>query len=202
MLVSNKHNFVWLHPPKTGGSSLTIALAPYLNNPREPKTGDDSWQARHHIHAMHHQYKDQFAGKRAVMFVRNPWGRVWSLYHSLVNRSRLPLARFVQSIPRMEGSNAIISRPCCWTARANQLTYIGRMETIATDFKRIFGKLTGLEAPELTHYKTGRGTFADYRQEDWLAAFDNDPDSRKRVADIYRQDLEDFRYSEEAMWPS
>lgn len=54
MLISTKHRFVFIHVPKTGGSSITAALAPYLD---DPKPVDESqkkgWQIKHHVGKMH-----------------------------------------------------------------------------------------------------------------------------------------------------
>lgn len=199
MLVSTKHNFVWLHPPKTGGSSLTIALAPYLDDPVGPDLSVPSWQGRHHVGAMHDQYQSQFPGKPVVMFVRNPWSRVWSLCHSVANRNKLPLARFVQSLPSIEGIGSVICKPCSWTAPREKIDFVGKFEHIESDFRNIFEDLVGKESPQLTHHRTGRGVSGDYRHSDWWASYGED--TKKLVADIYRDDLEDFGYSIEETWP-
>ena len=53
MLVSDNHKFVFIHIPKTGGSSMTAVLAPFLRKPKPvPPDGTHGWQDRHHRHSI------------------------------------------------------------------------------------------------------------------------------------------------------
>ena len=84
MLISDSHKFVFHHIPKTGGSSITAALAPYCRNyegeiPTEESFG---WQTRfHHPYYMHHPVRgfesgDIPEGYYSFAFVRNPFEAV------------------------------------------------------------------------------------------------------------------------------
>lgn len=54
MLVSSKYRFVFIHVPKTGGSSITAALAPYLDDPKPVDPSQKrGWQIKHHVGKMH-----------------------------------------------------------------------------------------------------------------------------------------------------
>tara|TARA_Y100000310_G_C20418275_1_gene685402 strand:+ start:635 stop:823 length:189 start_codon:yes stop_codon:yes gene_type:complete len=57
MLRSKKpFKFIYIHVPKTGGSSVTSALAPYLIDPKPvDKTERKGWQIKHHVNKRMHQ---------------------------------------------------------------------------------------------------------------------------------------------------
>jgi hypothetical protein len=89
MLVSDAKRFVGFHTPKTGGSSQTAALWPYLNGcgrhvPRE----EFGWQVKAHIGPMHATVADSWArfGQKRWLdytwfsFVRNPFDIVVSAW--------------------------------------------------------------------------------------------------------------------------
>lgn len=84
MLISDSHKFVFLHVPKTGGSSITAALAPYLRSPQEVVEETRGWQAKHHAGYMHATYAESKSaiprGYKAFAVVRNPWDRYISMW--------------------------------------------------------------------------------------------------------------------------
>ena len=55
MLVSDSHKFILFHYPKTGGSSMTEVLGPYLTpNIRVPEVKFMGWQTNHHYDLIQH----------------------------------------------------------------------------------------------------------------------------------------------------
>ena len=89
MLISDSHKFVFHHVPKTGGSSITAALAPYCRNYEGVVPPDDTpkWQmAFHQPHWMHHPVSGYVAGDipegyYSFAFVRNPFDAVVSAWN-------------------------------------------------------------------------------------------------------------------------
>ena len=90
MIISDSHKFVFHHIPKTGGSSITAALAPYSRNYAGVVPPDDTpqWQmAFHQPHWMHHPVSGYEAGDIpegyfSFAFVRNPFDAVVSAYNT------------------------------------------------------------------------------------------------------------------------
>jgi hypothetical protein len=88
MLISHSHKFIFIHVPKTGGSSFTAAVAPYLEDPK-PVGNGLGWQFKHHtLRAMHigaRQCGDalqKYPRYLIVSNVRNPYSRAVSLWNS------------------------------------------------------------------------------------------------------------------------
>jgi len=155
MLVSTSHKFAFLHPPKTGGSSITEALAPFLDDPKEADPLDRrGWQFKHHAdRQMHSTWTDneKFLKERPhwtiAGFVRNPWCRMTSLYQFLANGGET-FGAFVQRFHDHPGSirghwPAITARE--WLGRAN---FIGRFERLEEEFRRLCHAV-GIDPPEL-----------------------------------------------------
>lgn len=95
MLVSTVHKFIFHHVPKTGGSSMTAALAPLLDNPRPFHGECHGWQSRHHtggIHVPVSQTKNP-NGFVEWGFVRNPFDIVASLWSRAHEGSSTPDGR-------------------------------------------------------------------------------------------------------------
>lgn len=104
MLISHSHHFAFVHVPKTGGSSIFSALAPYGDHPdgywanrglalvgihvnhyapwrlRKFRTHTPAETLRRHLPAG--VFDDLFT----FAFVRNPWDLLVSYYHFLVAR--------------------------------------------------------------------------------------------------------------------
>ena len=83
MIVSTRHKFIFVHIPKTAGSSITTALKPY---------GRDNKLAA--ASTKHETLGELFARQRIAPglyfkfgFVRNPWCRMVSFYFYLRGRA-------------------------------------------------------------------------------------------------------------------
>ncbi len=183
MIISYRHQFVFMHVSKTGGESTSQALLPHL--------GPDDIIVAPPVHThppgIHRLAKhSRLDVIRAVLgheldnffkfgFVRNPWDRVVSFYHyqARVQGERGSFADFLPSgLPRASCTHA-----------TSGLDFVGRFEQLDSDFGAICAKL-GLAAilPRLNVSK--RGSYRSYY----------DAASRTLIADRYAEDIEKFEY--------
>jgi hypothetical protein len=90
MLICDVGRFVFHHIPKTAGSSITAALAPFLRDP-QPVTTGYGWHLRHHVRGlgMHATREEAWTrssrcrppeGYQEVSCVRNPYDLLVSGY--------------------------------------------------------------------------------------------------------------------------
>ena len=160
MLVSDSHKFVFFHFPKTAGSSITAALAPFLKHnfrvPVEWQTPPDvenefmGWQPNHHLDLLQHnpvrecKYPKEYF---AASFVRNPYDLVvsaWHQHHRSLTRQdpnfEQPFTEFV--IKEVASRKDLITRWGCQLdylcdTNGNLLVdWIGRFENLEQDWEK------------------------------------------------------------------
>lgn len=188
------HQCIFIHIPKTGGTSVTTALF-------NKKSG--------HYRSEEFEIFDsrKFNNYFKFAFVRNPWDRFLSAYLYLnkggdnsfdkawsdSNLSEFnSFAEFTNSLTDEKQAANILS----WMHFTPQYLYvcnhksnivvdfIGRFENLNEDYERIRNKLgISSELPHLRKTKSNR--YQDYYTEE----------SRKIVANLYQKDIEIFNYS-------
>lgn len=190
-----KHKFIFLHIPKTGGTSIRGALG-------YPTTG------RSHLPWYVYYSADSVFFDKAFKFamVRNPWDRVVSAYHYLAqggnNANNLSLAReirkyddftdFVKSglsrgafrsnLLFLPQSNFLIDGD-----RGLRVDFVGKLENFSEDFERIAQRLPFNILPVSNLNRSSR-------PHDYMQYFE-DEEVVAAVTEIYRQDIEIFQYS-------
>lgn len=120
------HNYVFIHIPKTGGTSIRDAL--------------DMWPTSKHLTAR--EWREMYpesSGQFSFAFVRNPWDRLISYVHSL--RVRVPWDQ-IDLRPQVD---FILNED-----RNPMVDFVGRYETLAEDFATICDTI-GIETPPLPH---------------------------------------------------
>ena len=209
MLVSFHYDFLFVHIPKTGGTSVRNALAPFATEPlnhwhnRELKRlgvntnvllgNFQSYRYRKHAKISTAQRcipQDVFAGMFKFSFVRNPWDLLVSNYsfirshpnHKRHGRvSKLTFPEFIEfaAFKRIGFQKRAIS-----DAYGNLLVdKVGFFENLNSDFEEITDRLSIVsELPHLNQVPR-----ADYR--DFYTT-----ETRRKVAEIYREDIEVFEY--------
>ena len=140
MLLSDSHKFAFYHYPKTGGTSITAALAPYLRYPQKvPVVERSGWQGRHHLDGIQHA-PIRFvtitppADYLTAVFIRNPFDVVVSAW----NIDQIPFDKFVYEeidsrqhpVLRYTILDSIVD------SAGNLPDFIGRHENMDKDWKK------------------------------------------------------------------
>ena len=209
MLVSFDHNFLFVHIPKTGGTSIRNALAPFAVEPLSYRHNRvltrfgintnvllgnyQSYRYRKHAE-ISTPYRcipsDVFDGLFKFSFVRNPWDLLVSNYSYILNHSdhkryqRVSKLTFPEFVEFAAGKGIGFQKRSISDASGNLLVdRVGYFESMKSDFDEMTDRLMIVaELPHLNHVPR-----ADYR--DFY-----DAKTRDRVAEIYRDDIEAFEY--------
>jgi hypothetical protein len=195
VIVWDEPALVYLRVPKSANSSIRAALPGGVQRRIDIRTLGQ----RHPRHL-------------AFSFVRNPWGRlvsVWAekirnkpvtrgpyvegvhrcfLRRGLPVRAGMPFAEFADlacALPD-ERTEKHLRSQCFYLVRDGALVprFLGRVEEIAEDWAKL-AALAGFEAP-LPHVNPGR-------HADWASYYD--PPLAARVGERYRADVETFGYA-------
>lgn len=205
MLVSDTKRFLFVHVPKAAGKSVRAALAPHAL-PRPPKFHSflrlfgmprDYRRYRFRTHGSLQDAQrilpaEVFSEYFKFAFVRNPWDRLVSSYHYILERQGHPHHRRVQRLGSFsayveyESQRGRFLQYDLLVAIGGELAMdcIGRFETLNRDFARICDRL-GIAAA-LPHANVSRHhLYADYY----------DAHTRDLVSRYWRKDIETFGYS-------
>lgn len=179
-MISDKHQCVFIHIPKTGGQSVEsvfLALnglswetrAPLLLRPNEdPARGPERLahlKAREYV-ACGHIGRRRFDRYFKFAFVRNPWDRLVSEYRYCQLEDDVPFRAFVEERFGETDDNRATRRHVI--PQVEFLTdergdfivdFIGRFEHFQQDFSFVAGKL-GLEGAVLPHRNPSKGNKA------------------------------------------
>ena len=217
MIISESKKFVFFHTPKTGGSSMTAALAPYsIKGSYNPAPeGSHAWQCGYHYSPMHATVAKSW--ERCpnpkcenyfwFAFVRNPFDLVVSAW-------RMRQAIYANPIgvhkKRMERRGL---KPIDAISLEQFLDFeLGEPEFLHTRWTQSHHLVHGAprELDMIGRYETlkedwGRITDrlriqvnlphrnASNRERGWRQYYDEA--SKKRIADFYAEDLERWGYS-------
>ena len=196
MLLSDSHKFAFYHYPKTGGTSITAALAPYLRNPiRVPVVERSGWQGRHHIDGYQHVPIRQVtitppAHYLTAVFIRNPFEIVVSAW----NIDQISFDKFVyeEIDSRQHPTLQYTILDSIVDAAGNLPDFIGRHENMDKDWKK-FCKLVGLPKLRLPYRNIKELKWNRQKNPDYRTHYTHY--SRQVVSEIFDNDLKYFGYS-------
>jgi len=164
-VISDRHKFIHIHIPKTGGTSVSVALGypegktPDHRRARVIKKGVKDWDS---------YFK--------FTFVRNPWDLVVSDFFA---RNGKDFKEFVLRIPKWDNQCYFILD----SSGKSLVDFIGRFENLHKDFDHICNRI-GIKA-NLFHFRnTLHGHYSKYY----------DDETREKVARLFRQDIEYFGF--------
>lgn len=187
MILNHRHRFLFVHVPKTGGTSVQRALLAV----------EGSWRPKGTKHLTRDEYlaaagawrRWRARGHRSFGFVRNPWERFGSAHRYHIRRGgdvKLPEDLDEAARRLRDGDPRVLS---LWSMRpqvmyARGLEHLGRYEALEADFARI-GEALGFRA-ELPHANASGPTTT------YAAAMA--PETVDILAEVYREDVEAFGY--------
>lgn len=192
-MISHTHKFIFIHIPKTGGTSIEKVLSRYQTNN----------ESRLHIPLGYYDdslYRDYYK----FAFVRNPWEKLVSQYfftQKLKEKRGLPPYNksFKEFILEITGwSKGFVNfknyKPwknpwqLPWIYDNNNnvgIDFIGRFENLQQDFKKVCHQLN------LDIYKLP--TLNNVAREDYQHYYDNN--TIETVREMYSDDINRFNYS-------
>ena len=190
-----KHRCIFVHIPKCAGISICKTL---FGNHGGYHLGIKQYQLAFQ--------KEQFYSYFKFSFVRNPWDRLYSAYKFLASGGRGDIDRkwFVENLSKYTNFREFVLN---WVSYENiykyphfvpqwkflsdchgriEMDFIGRFETIETDFGIILDKLE--IGNNLKHENKNQERNCSYRKE-------YDKEMIDVVNSVYRKDIELFNYS-------
>ena len=206
MRVSDTHRVLFVHVPKSGGSTIDAMFDREVPDARRV-----DGRARHAPLNRLLQAEPELNDYWIFGFVRNPWARMvswWSMVHGVFEKydaghpstvrkiqthpqAWLPEGEFRNDFDRfvLEGTEKIskVGRPQIQTlsARRRKPDFVGRVENYNHDYNVVRRRL-GL--PELEAVprvnKSSHGHYRDYYNDE----------TRTKVAEVFAQDIEEFGY--------
>lgn len=192
MIVSREGKYIFIHIPRTGGTSISKCLS-----------GDSTRSA----HGMGFFKEYRWAGYFVFCFVRNPFDRIVSafLHASNMSAGNSRIRQFLHANVGITFSDFVVEylsadlaageshfRPQTFWLRGANPGFVGRFERLAMDFDAIAGRLA-LKAPLERRNDTSRR--ADFRTYYTDAAVD-------KVARLYAEDIDLLNYRFDADEPA
>jgi Sulfotransferase family len=206
MPYSVSQAFLFVHVPKAAGTSVRVALEPWLQQPASGRL--DKLLSRWHLKPWQERFlpehasaraarsllgREVFAGLYKFAFVRNPWERLVSQYRFLLSnpshrrhRRVLALGSF-GAYARFELQRRRFFQYELLTDERGQLLmdFVGRFESLDADFDAVTRRL-GISA-RLPHLNRSTA-----KPGDWRALYDRD--TRALVNAAYAREAEFFGY--------
>ncbi len=201
-IVSRKYRFIFIHIPKTGGTSLAEPRYRDGRGALSACLGDEDYVQAGHIRAagLKQRLGDQWPLYFKFAFVRNPWDRMVSLYHY-----------FLQDEEKMSSDLGKRIAACAdfrdFCLRLDELSldahfdeqvsylidydstpivdFVGRFESLNEDYARVCRHLS-LPVSELPHYR--KSDHQHYRKY-------YDERTREIIAQRYAHDIGAFKYA-------
>lgn len=192
-MICHQRRFIFVHIPKTGGSSVIETLFPELIG---------RW-GTYRSHFLPEEYSARVWREYFTFcFLRNPWDRMVSLYHYWCDGKYLDLprrdltfaefCRSYQQVLRYQGQLNIHAQPqsVFLTRKRRSIQFCGRYETLQRDFNQVCSHLGLPRTPLPRKIPSLNRRPGSYRQ--YYAA---EPELVALVAQAFAADIEAGGYS-------
>jgi hypothetical protein len=199
-MISHKHKFIFIHIPKTGGTSIEEVLC---DESCQLLAGEWDYTRSRHAPLNHLTLQEladcglitptQLNSYFKFCFVRNPWDRLISeiscrwmspWFKDMAMEQRIRYACVQAAEPTGIGNHL---RPQCdfVTATGLQMDFIGRFEHLDEDFAKVC-QMLGIKTTALPY--RNRSEHQPYQEY-------YDAENQALVATTYRRDIETFHYT-------
>jgi hypothetical protein len=194
MIISDSRRFVFVHVPKSAGTSIRAALAPFADG-RSAVSPDTTHETLASLLARRPALATHFK----FAFVRNPWGRLVSFFFHARQRLAPTFPQF-QAMDGLEAMLRLIDRDTAWLCAmhavrsqcdyvcgadgARLVDFVGRHEQLAVDFVRACRRI-GIDAALPQMNVSRHDHYAGY-YNGWCRDF---------VAARYGRDIGEFGYA-------
>lgn len=203
MVISDRYRFLFVHIPKSAGTSCAAALRaglPWWERPQfQTRRGSKHRTLTEGLEIISRPRSLPFASPPQTYltfaFVRNPWDRIVSVFHYLqktrgaaggIPESFQAFVRCIeQRDPAVESLRSMRSQCSYLTDRQGNLAVdiVGRFESLAEDFDAIVRRI-GLKT-RLPHVNASRHEPYTSYYDDW---------SREVIAERFADDILEFGY--------
>ena len=202
-MISHKHKLIFIHIPKTGGTSVEDVLF----KPNGKRTTKDLWMfpnkyqtgGLQHIMASHiiqEVSEDIFSEYFTFSIVRNPWDKMVSQYNYTITK-RPDLRKYIgitESVSFKEYINHVVKAKIhvqwdpqykfLYINKKCAVDYIGRFENLQEDFDTVCDKI-GSPRQKLPHKnKSKHKHYTEYY----------DDETKQIISEKYAKDIEYFGY--------
>jgi len=206
MLLSLEKQFLFVHVPKTGGTSIARALDPWIVHP--PLTRANKLLSRFRLQRdpskvrlrTHGYLADAYSQLNPELanslfkfaFVRNPWDRLVSEYSYILARENHPRYSKVKALPDFLSYLHYEKQRPRWRCQARMLAapqgrpdinFVGRFENLSADFNAVCARI-GIDA-SLPHLNKTK--HRDYRKF-------YDEQSQDFVSEAWADEIQKFGY--------
>ena len=192
-MISHKHEFIFIHIPKCGGTSFEIEFNCWSANKYRRRYFHVGANKQHQTIQQILEYYPDCNHYYKFSFVRNPWSRFLSEYYYMIAESLLPPNFSFKDFCLHE--DAIVEygwdyhdksqHEFIFDSNGNSLVdFIGKLENLQEDFNIVCDKI-GIPRKQLPHEnKTNHKHYTEYY----------DDETREIVAKKYAKDIEYFGY--------
>ncbi|MEO0369118.1 MAG: sulfotransferase family 2 domain-containing protein [Pseudomonadota bacterium] len=182
MLISDQHEFIFVHIPKTAGTSIRTALQPYsLERPsgglasllRRFDLPKDYRKHRFKLHTTLAQLQskmveDKFMRYKKICFVRNPWDRAVSSFaydnFGTDDKQRRHQVGFMAHLESMIKSKPVEQIEYIYDQHGqHSCDFVGRYESLPDDYSAL-SELLNIELPPLERRNSSKRkrNYTDY----------------------------------------
>lgn len=181
-VISHKYKFIFIHVPKTGGSSF---MTRFSNNWKHLDKSDLVLGGHVPYTEIKKDYPEEWRSYYKVAFVRNPWDRAVSLW--ILRGGRTSFLEFLNKIKNLKGRKPKMLRTqTSYIGDGSELDFIGRFEFYQPTVYYLMGKL-GFPLTKLKYIRITPNRTKDYAPH-------YVPGCRKLVTEIYKEDIKNFGY--------